>query len=557
MEGLTYFQPADAYGPIEVVEPAHRTGGQKNTSLNLNKDAVKKMSLRSAFREVLQNLVDAVVQANGESFVGLLITQTVRRGNKVIMFHNEAHILGEIVNDGKKVSFVNMGPCIESVNQIVQFGASKKHGVANQAGQHGSGLKYAALKFLTSGYKMDIVFAMEEDQQVECRRIIFKILDQQESLAYTLTFLNPFERFKGAADYHRFELNIRSGEEIPDFNLDDYMLRDVLQIGGPADAMDTGSVILDWKEKGCIYVWNFYVTSYKCVHYAYNLFLANITHDRDQVDLNVLTTTVASVWSRAICTDSKKADLFFTQFLMNPHIPDCVEKWALGEFSVEAAAVLYDIFKTRHDAYPISQAYQHLISPQFNTSAFYVAPKHALDVFRLVLPELRVLLATAERTFSEFPSVPFVCPILMPSLARYFSQVRIVLTEGNPEAIVYYTIQSDILYLCQDYIGSDGTPLSIEALCDQLFFRYKIFPDGFAGTELMEEILQRKKNLAKSDIVINIDVDAEDDDDKDEDYLPSPRDSKKRSRQEEENDTLAPPHGYQYYSGPRLLVKIE
>lgn len=563
MEGLTYYQPENAFGPIQVVEPASRSGGQKNSPLNLNKEAVHNMSLPCAFREVLQNFIDAIVQLNGESFVGLSIKRCMRRSQNVILFYNEAYILGEIVHDGKKVSFVNMAPSISTVNQITQFGASKKRGIANQAGQHGSGLKYAALKFLMSGYKMDIFFAIEEDQQTEFRHLIFKVSDREECLAYTLTSLNPVERFKGAADFHRFELSVRSGEEIPQFHLDDYMISDPVNVRGQRDKFDHGSVILDPEEKRRIYVWNFYVNSYNCVLYAYNLFLPNITHDRDQVDMGVLTSAVASVWSETICTDAEKAKVFYQEFLMNPNVPDCVEKWAIGDLSVPAANVLYALFKAEYRAYPISKTQLHLISPQHNSALFHVTTEHALRAFGLILTKLESRLDYAQMSFCKCASVPLVCPVLMPSLTKYFSKVHVVLADSCTDQMVYYAVQHGELYLCQAYIGVDGIPLSIEELCDILFFFYKVFPTGFKGTTLMEDILWRKKtfNLAKNgpllkEIVIPIDDDS--DYVPEEDEIPWIQKGKKRDRkgkEEEEEGVL--PNGYQYYSGPPLLVKIQ
>jgi hypothetical protein len=150
---LPFFQPSDAFGRICVSDPSDRSGSKNNKPLFLNKKAVKHMPVNAAYREILQNMIDAIVEANGESFANLKITKEKRRGEQTaIVFHTDEHIFGEIVQDSKKISFVNMGPNIESVEQLLHFGASNKDEKSNQAGQHGEGLKRAALKFLTRGY---------------------------------------------------------------------------------------------------------------------------------------------------------------------------------------------------------------------------------------------------------------------------------------------------------------------------------------------------------------------------------------------------------------------
>jgi len=351
MEGLPYYQPTNSFGRIEVYDPAERSGGKNNKPLFLNKEAVRKMPLKNAYREVLQNLVDAVVEANGESFSGIKITKTLRHGNKVTCFHTDQHILGEIVEDPKKITFVNMGPIISNVNQIIQIGASEKHLKANQAGQHGEGLKRAALKFLTSGYRVEAFFAIEVDQQTEFRHLTFKLSDKHKCLAYSLSSVNPFERFKDSADEHRFELIIRSGDAIPEFNINDFMIDKPALIRGAVNDKDNGSVILDKECKGEVYIWHFFVCSYKRLYFGYDFFMNNITRDRDNINYDDLCKSIANVWSQAIVNPCNYMAMFFyTNYLMNWEIDDdiFIEDSALSMFS-DAAFTLYAIYRRKNN----------------------------------------------------------------------------------------------------------------------------------------------------------------------------------------------------------------
>ena len=108
VQGLLPLVPKDAFGVIEVQEPEDKHGGIRNRPLFLNRGAVRGFYLEDAYREVFQNLLDAVVEANGQSFVSLEITRGIRRGNEIItVFHNEDFILGEIVTAPNKITFVN------------------------------------------------------------------------------------------------------------------------------------------------------------------------------------------------------------------------------------------------------------------------------------------------------------------------------------------------------------------------------------------------------------------------------------------------------------------
>ena len=285
MEGLKYHCPVDSRGRRVVVsDPFTTKGGKHNKSLNLHKGHVKHMSVEAAFRELLANLIDAVVEANNESFVGLEISESTRRGDKsVISIQNDKVVFGEIVDSPSKISFSNFGPIIETFEQIIQIGASKKHLKKNQGGQHGEGLKRSALKLLLLGCTVEIYFAITENDDTEFRHLTFK-LNNDKCLAYSVSMLNPFERFKGADDAHRFEVIVgkpKDNARFPDFVITDFMI--TKGIRGAVDENDRGIILSDVDYSGEVYVWHFFVSNYRYVVFGYDFFLPKLTRDRDNI----------------------------------------------------------------------------------------------------------------------------------------------------------------------------------------------------------------------------------------------------------------------------------
>jgi hypothetical protein len=476
----------------------------------------------------------------------------VKRGTSTVtIFHTSTHILGEIVMDSDKISFANMGPNIDNIGQVLHFGASQKHNVANQAGQHGEGLKRAALKFLNSGYRVDVYFAIELDQQTEFRHLIFKMKDKDNCLAYSLSPINPSERVKGGKDFHRFEVIIRTGNNVPAFDIDRFMVKDPSLIRGAINANDKGSVILDPRESGKIYVWHFFVFREEKVHFGYDFFLATISRDRDNVSNTTLCKSIASVWSHAIMQNADMAKRFYTDFVMNPQVDDCMEVWAFQYFHLEAINRLFALYNVEHPGTrPISKNDESLIEPQFDPARFFIVPDHAAKFFNKVLPKLTSFLASVANMFIKSPSVPLACPMLMPALKKYFTNINVILSDETRinTSMVHYAVHKDqSLSISQHCINNDGTVSSFEGLCDRLFFCYKIFPPHFHGTQMMADILDRKR-AAEKPIIVNVDVDEE------EDAAPPIIASKKRIREEEEQQQQ-PPEGYEYYKGPPLLVK--
>lgn len=174
--------------------------------------------------------------------------------------HNDKFIFGEILDSPTKLSFANFGPIIETFEQIVQIGASKKREKKNQGGQHGEGLKRAVVRLLNAGCeKVEVYFAMTENDFTDFRHMTFSI-GRDKCLCYSMASHNLKERFAGANDYHRFEVVFKKPDNFPDFNIDEYMITDGIR--GARDENDPG-MVLPMEESGNIYIWHFLVVKYE------------------------------------------------------------------------------------------------------------------------------------------------------------------------------------------------------------------------------------------------------------------------------------------------------
>ena len=92
---LPCYKPADEFGQIEVMESQSKTGTKLNQPLYLNRKAVKHMTTTQSYRELLQNMIDAMVEVN-DGYVDMNITRTKRKNDDVTVFHTSTHRLGEV-----------------------------------------------------------------------------------------------------------------------------------------------------------------------------------------------------------------------------------------------------------------------------------------------------------------------------------------------------------------------------------------------------------------------------------------------------------------------------
>ena len=552
MEGLPYYCPNDRFGRrIEVTEPYTKGAQVRDRGLNLNRGHVREMSTYAAWREILQNLIDAVTEANGESFVGLKSKSGPNRGAKsVLCFYTDKHILGEIVESHKTISFSNFGPNVRSIESILQFGASEKHTKRNQGGKFGEGLKRAALKLLLKGFKVDLFLALTEDDETTFRHLIFK-LNNNDELCYSMSYFKPTERYKGANDYHRFEVIVSGlADNAKSFDIGEYMLNNVALIRDVRDANDYGIILLN-DHAGDVYVWHFYVENYDYMMFGYDLFLGDIARDRNNVNVDTLRKSIAGIWSYAIVEDAQLAKFFLDKVVMNQQTTEIMyEVAALRLISKQAIQVLLSMLDLKGRR-PICKDDEDDLYPKYDESHFVVVPKHAEATFVRVLGPLDKYLDALSQSFRKMPSVK-----LETDAQSHLSDTFSLIVVGDMNLPLHYDYDEPTSILCLNarHVPVDpktGNILDKDAFWNTLLFCVipTIFRKRqFNGMQILKKLMSvstKDSSTASSE---------------EQQQEKKPAGSKRQRPEPVEfvpPQASLPPAGYKYYEGPRLLVKID
>lgn len=355
---------------------------------------------RVSFRELLQNLVDAAVEANdASSYTGLEIVEGKRNNatEEVICFHNGKVRLAEIVavdqttqaapayfqygyeanvdavptkaGEYGTLSFINYGVVIGSIAQVLAIGNSSKHGVDNQVGRHGEGLKRAALGLLAAGDGMSIYFATDgftsppvaqvlsfyigadvgsTTHGVLCaKRISVKAEEIGASvdtkMRFHVTVYYPKRPYRAAyTSKEIFPKPIHYGFKMSNYLLDRALIRNRHFTGA-----DHGFVIPNGS--GRVYVWNFHVfDDPNWLAFSYNLF-AIIGRDRDNMNHKVLVEYIAGIWNEVFANPKEAAlqNAFYDKMFPEPN-NKWLETQALDQLTLRAHEVITGIFRVKN-----------------------------------------------------------------------------------------------------------------------------------------------------------------------------------------------------------------
>lgn len=341
---LDIFIPHNEFGFIKPVSAESTKGCGRKKPLNLSVNALetrgRSFGPREAFREILQNLIDGVVQANDDSYNGLDVTVNEQNGSTY--FHTDKNLFGMVTETDDKIVFTNYGPYIESIDQVIQFGASKKTASRNQVGQHGEGLNRAALRFLLMGFKVNVTVPVFQEGTRHARVWKLTFTTEKGELMLTRT---PRTAEKKALGPHRFEVLISKGTTLGGpkryFDIREHMIRNTKLLHAPNCGPRVGS-LLDPGERGNLYVWHFFVCKTKHALYGYDLLNVDyISRDRDWVDGEDAVRGIAAIWSHAILTNTQWRDVFLKNVFLNFKLSDTIyEKQAIAELDPEALKVL-------------------------------------------------------------------------------------------------------------------------------------------------------------------------------------------------------------------------
>ncbi|KPI45359.1 uncharacterized protein AB675_2323 [Cyphellophora attinorum] len=140
-------------GLSDAEELKNRSG-----TLSITSDYVRSWTERDAFRELLQNMKDAIISTNNLIPQALLL-KLVEQGDDIsITFHavHDRKLLGFIRFRGKTGSLELVNFNAQLQRRFLNFGPSSKRNQESTAGCHGEGLKLAAVVFLREARKVRI-----------------------------------------------------------------------------------------------------------------------------------------------------------------------------------------------------------------------------------------------------------------------------------------------------------------------------------------------------------------------------------------------------------------
>jgi hypothetical protein len=290
-----------------------------------------------------------LIRANGGTYNGIEVVEGVRRQKThfedVICFHNRERRLAEIIVVDKMTKqkehfyyghqkpagelpceageygtlmFVNYGTVIPKMGQLLTLGYSTKHGVPNQVGMYGEGLKTAILRLLRCGAGVEIYCCTNEwtVRPVTQKLRFFVSTDKTKTIFGTLgdsrTSIEPDEWSAGSGDKVRFQVQVfypkksyesavytaETVEAKPKnfgFKIGDYMLSSAL-IRNRTGPNDRGFVVQQ-QQQGRVYACNFHVfDDANWIAFSYNLF-TTVGRDRNTVNQNVLRQSIMEIWN--------------------------------------------------------------------------------------------------------------------------------------------------------------------------------------------------------------------------------------------------------------------
>lgn len=527
-----------------------------SASLYLHTNLVSSFSISDAMREVVQNMFDAIVEVNDSSFTG--ITFSYIESTEVTVIHNNKLILGEIYVHDDRLVFVNYGPMIHHFENLVQVGNSEKSRKKNQAGMFGEGLKRGILKFIVSGYDVEIFFPLiVSPTRTEWRKLLFDVpsdgeVSQRGCLRFKLTGEAPDAKVR---EIHCFALHVKIGKGRHAFKLSDYIVPVPHALRAVRDANDKGTVLLDKSMKDKVYVWHFYVTTLieGCIFFGYDFFM-RIHRDRNGMNYDDLLLGITEIWSHAIVSSDEHAMRFAREL---QYMKGTIEATALMRISLDAVRRLISIVCADQTLTPVSAKEKESLVRNIDVaSACVVLPEFIIDCFRRVRKlENDVSLLFAE--FYEKPSRNIAGPSKILAAFKECGIDNVFVTEireGDTDR-VKFAFKNGSVYLsglhwkhCIDMntlVVSDVPCFLYEmiyvvfadSVIDQrsLFSRFVVRIDG--EEEVTIEPPKKRQHIVCDDDIVDVN-------------LVSPPSSPPPSLRH------LPPPGYKFYDGPTLFVKL-
>lgn len=421
-----------------VIAATSKKGKGETHEVNVGEGYASAMSVKDALRELAQNLIDQAAKSNGAegapSFNGINITHGTRRDGveEAFVIHNDRFKLAEVIHDNmpttnppqyfaseKKredkvpygtLSFINYGPTVLSPSALITIGNTDKKGASNQVGHHGEGLKRAICRLLTIGCGVEIFVPIIDKRPILNGWRFFIMLGGHAdgNVCYKTSLPNPRRVHPIAVcpfiDTNHIEIRITYPKEgyinylgkavdgLPHglgFDMFDH-LAPRKYFRSVEDANDMGTILFESKLRNQFFVYHFFVfapdptdKSKMQARWGYDFFCP-ITRDRNQLSLDQICSSAASVWSKYLA-EHDIHDLFVNEFYDNIVFAKrgykVYESLILNHLSKAACLKLVTLFQYRHpDTYPVLEENKWRADNNLKQAVF-VVPNDSAEIF--------------------------------------------------------------------------------------------------------------------------------------------------------------------------------
>lgn len=312
---------------VKVSKPVSNKGKGTTERLYLDAGGCPKFTITLAIRELMQNLIDAAVDMNGDNHQGLQISRgtliaKAKDGPDVLYntttIHNGVVRFAEFQQSQAKLFFINFGNLLPNKAALLTFGRSNKANKLSQAGKHGEGMKIAFMRFLQHDAKIEVFACIpREDGLVnEYNRFKIQLIKQgQDSGIITFKHTKRVPDSKPGAQLH-FMLSITTTAIKHRIDIFDSILvpsRDLFTVITPNDP---GNLIIDAKYRRHVYVKHIYVAQYSALSmmFGYDVFHIEVNRAREDLNWQNLIVCVAKIWDKNMLEHGR---LFYDSFVSN------------------------------------------------------------------------------------------------------------------------------------------------------------------------------------------------------------------------------------------------
>ena len=484
-ETLPHLTRTDARGSIVRVRgAATQEGTTRKQSTFLHRRDVRHFTRANAWRECVQNMIDAIRGARDGTLDGLrfgcvtrayaipVSAATRRKMGKIgsmskhmlqvksaFIVHDGKHKYGEILVCDDCIHLINYCPNIEDYAVLIQMGNSNKDGgPQSNAGEHGEGSKHAMLRFVIDGFRCLMWFPCDSASVTgvkEFHKIAFALksnaarADERNTLAFTLSKPEPFQFRDGAGadDANRFHLVVHHGNMASGFDLNDFLLPYHDRIVSPLNTNDFGRLFLEPDMAQKLYIWNLFVQNDSRCIFGYNLFMG-VGRDRNCIGDKDIHNGVAYAWNVHIFNHPVEAARFCSRVLCNPAVKsDTIEYVASRRFSSQVLCMIRPhLYGSATAKFHCVENEREALLDEFHSTSFAVLPPLAALWANAVFP-VDAAKTALRNVFVALQATPISGPPdVLEALARLKAK-NVFCVMHRPDVPVRYAIRDAAIYL--------------------------------------------------------------------------------------------------------------